>query len=199
MNKQQKQENIESIPEWLVYLQDEILENTNIKEDVRVQFAEAIVPRENWKTVMHAIHYRILNEIALPVAGASADAVKQVMALHDRQETNAAAWVAVESAADAAERSAISAAAWSAAASADAAAWSASWSAAARSAAAAAAWTAAESVSAWSAAESAAWTAAESVSAWASAWSAAESAWAAAWKTILKIVLEEISVEEKDA
>ncbi|WP_299076647.1 hypothetical protein [uncultured Paraglaciecola sp.] len=161
-------------PEWLVHLQDSLFENT--EKDIHVKLAKAIKPRDNWKSVMHVIHWRILQEVTLPVAGSSKDVVQQVINLHKTESEESAAWSAARSAADSAADSAAESAAWSAAKS---AARSAAWSAA-DSAADSAAWSAA-----WSAAKSAAWSA---------AWSAAKSAaWSAAWQTIMNIVLEEVA------
>jgi len=170
-------------PEWLAHLQDSLFKNAD--KDIHVKLPMAIVPRDNWKSVMHKIHWRILNDITLRHAGESAEVVKSVMHLHKTESQDAAAWRAAESAARAARR-----AAWRAVESAESAARS-----AARSAAESAARSA--SIAARSAAESAAWSAESAArsaveSAESAAWSAARSA---AWQTLTAIVLEEVARE----
>ena len=104
-------------PEWLAHLQDSLFKNAD--KDIHVKLPMAIVPRDNWKSVMHKIHWRILNDITLRHAGESAEVVKSVMDLHKTESQDAAAWSAARRAA----RSAAESAAWSA----ESAAWSAAW------------------------------------------------------------------------
>lgn len=159
-------------PEWLAHLQDSLFENAST--EVHVQLAEAMHPRDDdgWQQVMHAIHWRILNEVTLPNAGEAEAAVREVMRLHEQREpTESAAWSAAQSAARSAARSA----AQSVARSANSAAWSAN-------------------STAWSAARSAAWSAVQSAAqsvAWWAAQSVAQSV--ASWETILRITLEEVA------
>ncbi len=123
-------------PEWLVHLQDYFFEQLGNK--VHTEIAESINPNNDWLQVMHAIHWRILTEIALPNAGSAKEVVQAVADLHRANEpARSAAWSAAWSAARSVAEPAARSAAWSATAARSAAAtWSATWSAA-RSAAAA--------------------------------------------------------------
>ena len=128
-------------PEWLALLQDTVFEGLPNGESAKwhVQLAETLhsLPDDyDWQAALHRCHAAILR-VVLPTAGTSTEAVQTVIDLHDRAETDPAAWSAA--------RSAAWSAAWSAAESAArSAAWSAAWSAA-RSAAESAAWSAARS------------------------------------------------------
>ncbi len=138
--------NFYGYPEWLVHFHESLFKNAG--KHIPVKLAEAIKPRDNWQSVMHAIQRRIMTEVTLPNAGSSADVVQTVIDLHAQESTDLLAWSA----------------AWSAASSAKTPAMSASGSAAmsARSAA-----SAAERSAARSAAESAAWSAgSEEPAAW---------------------------------
>ena len=169
-------------PEWLCLLQDNLFENTDMT--FHVDFAEAMpVDFDNWQSLLHRIHARILREIALPHAGDSAADVIRVIELHESESTDYAAWSAAWSAAwpaeELAERSATRSAAESATRS---AAWPAT-----RSAAWPAVWLVADSATD-SAAWPAVWSATDS-EAESAAWSAERSA---AESRICGIVLTEM-------
>ena len=78
-------------PEWLCRLQDNLFENTDMT--FHVEFAAAMpVDFDNWQSLMHRIHARILREIALPPAGDSSERVLAVIGLHESESEDCAAW-----------------------------------------------------------------------------------------------------------
>jgi hypothetical protein len=118
-------------PEWLALLQDSVFEGLPNGESAKwhVQLAEALhaLPDDyDWQAALHRCHAAILR-VTLPTAGTATEAVQAVIDLHEKAETDAAAWSAAKSAAESAARSAAESAARSAAWS---AVWSAAWSAA---------------------------------------------------------------------
>jgi len=105
-------------PEWLVHLQDALFENAD--KEIHTNISKALKPRDNWRSVMHVIHWRILQEVTLPIAGESTEAVKEVIRLHQKEEPkDSAAWSDAEDAAISSARGGAYCTAWAAAYSAD--------------------------------------------------------------------------------
>lgn len=99
------------VPEWVVRLQDAMFEGLPAGErgNWHVQIADAYAEVTDWPRALHRVHAAIL-KIAEDMAGAAAPVVRAVRELHEREETDPAAWSAA--------RSAARSAAWSAAESA---------------------------------------------------------------------------------
>ena len=106
-------------PEWLALLQDTVFEGLPSGESAKwhVQLAETLhgLPDDyDWQAALHRCHAAILR-VVLPTAGTATEAVQAVIDLHEKAESDPAAWSAAESAAESAARSAAESAAESAA------------------------------------------------------------------------------------